>query len=75
MSLRLTLSAVAGAFFKAITEGEKPIARLNHCVDLSRVPAKHAMRQQADDFPAPSSPWRGADLAKPPRAEAGGFCS
>jgi hypothetical protein len=27
MSLRLTLSAVAGAFFEAITEGEKPIAR------------------------------------------------
>lgn len=27
MSLRLTLSAVAGAFLKAIAEGEKPIAR------------------------------------------------
>jgi hypothetical protein len=26
MTLRLTLSAVAGGFFKAITEGEKPIA-------------------------------------------------
>jgi hypothetical protein len=27
MSLRLTLSAVAGGFYKAITEGEKPIAK------------------------------------------------
>lgn len=27
MTLRLTLSAVAGGFFKALTEGEKPIAR------------------------------------------------
>ncbi len=27
MTLRLTLSAVAGGFFKAITEGEKPIAK------------------------------------------------
>lgn len=27
MTLRLTLSAVAGSFYKAITEGEKPIAR------------------------------------------------
>lgn len=27
MSLRLTLSAVAGGFFRALTEGEKPMAR------------------------------------------------
>lgn len=27
MALRLTLSAVAGGFYKAIIEGEKPIAR------------------------------------------------
>ena len=27
MSLRLTLSAVAGGFFRALTEGEKPIAK------------------------------------------------
>jgi hypothetical protein len=27
MTLRLTLSAVAGGFFRAVTEGEKPIAK------------------------------------------------
>jgi hypothetical protein len=27
MSLRLTLSAVGGAFFRALTEGERPIAK------------------------------------------------
>jgi hypothetical protein len=27
MTLRLTLSAVAGGFFRAVTEGERPIAK------------------------------------------------
>src|SRR5215210_2303463 len=38
MSLRLTVSAVAGAFYRALTEGEKPIAKA----------ATRAVREAAD---------------------------